>query len=66
MCSFGKRKGVVINETSVVLYAQLLTGRKYVPGQDGKVHLEKQWAKQVLPHAHQTVVKVRNSRLNLS
>ncbi|XP_041954750.1 5'-3' exoribonuclease 1 isoform X1 [Alosa sapidissima] len=54
---FGKRKGVVINETVVVLYAQLLTGRKYVPDQDGKVHLEKQWAKQVLPHPYQTIVK---------
>ncbi|XP_031415330.1 5'-3' exoribonuclease 1 isoform X2 [Clupea harengus] len=54
---FGKRKGVVINQTRVVVYAQLLTGRKYVPGQDGKVHLEKQWAKQVLPHAYQTIVK---------
>lgn len=65
VCSFGKRKGVVINETLVVVYAQLLTGRKYVPGQEGKVHLEKQWAKQVLPHAYQTVVKVSNSWLDL-
>lgn len=53
-----KRKGIIINETSVVLYGQLLTGRKYVPKANGVVELEKQWAKQVLPFAYQTVVKV--------
>uniref|UniRef100_A0A8C2ADB8 5'-3' exoribonuclease 1 n=1 Tax=Cyprinus carpio TaxID=7962 RepID=A0A8C2ADB8_CYPCA len=52
-----KRKGIVINETDVVVYAQLLTGRKYVIGQNGKVHLEKQFAKQVLPYPYQTIVK---------
>ncbi|KAG7320040.1 hypothetical protein KOW79_017183 [Hemibagrus wyckioides] len=52
-----KRKGVVINETSVLLYAQLLTGRKYVISHNGQVHLEKQWAKQILPYAYQTIVK---------
>ncbi|XP_068593767.1 5'-3' exoribonuclease 1 [Cebidichthys violaceus] len=54
---FVKRKGIVVNDTSVVLYGQLLTGRKYVPKADGVVDLEKQWAKQVLPFAFQTVVK---------
>lgn len=52
-----KRKGIVVNETAVLLYGQLLTGRKYVPGTGGQVHLEKQWAKQLLPFAYQTVVK---------
>uniref|UniRef100_A0A671RYW1 5'-3' exoribonuclease 1 n=1 Tax=Sinocyclocheilus anshuiensis TaxID=1608454 RepID=A0A671RYW1_9TELE len=51
------RKGTVINETDVVVYAQLLTGRKYVIGQNGNVHLEKQFAKQVLPYPYQTIVK---------
>ncbi|XP_053293486.1 5'-3' exoribonuclease 1 [Pleuronectes platessa] len=54
---FLKRKGIMVNETSVVLYGQLLTGRKYVPKADGVVELEKQWAKQILPFAYQTVVK---------
>ncbi|CAN9503342.1 unnamed protein product [Ophioblennius macclurei] len=54
---FVKRKGIVINETAVVLYGQLLTGRKYVPKANGVVELEKQWAKQILPFAYQTVVK---------
>ncbi|XP_044075764.1 5'-3' exoribonuclease 1 isoform X2 [Siniperca chuatsi] len=54
---FLKRKGIVVNETAVVLYGQLLTGRKYVPKANGVVELEKQWAKQVLPFAFQTVVK---------
>lgn len=53
-----KRKGIIIKETVVVLYGQLLTGRKYVPKANGVVELEKQWAKQVLPFAYQTVVKV--------
>ncbi|XP_040911362.1 5'-3' exoribonuclease 1 isoform X2 [Toxotes jaculatrix] len=54
---FLKRKGIVVNETEVVLYGQQLTGRKYVPKANGVVELEKQWAKQVLPFAYQTVVK---------
>uniref|UniRef100_A0A4W5P316 5'-3' exoribonuclease 1 n=1 Tax=Hucho hucho TaxID=62062 RepID=A0A4W5P316_9TELE len=54
---FSKRKGITVNETAVVLYTQLLTGRKYVPGQSGQVHLEKQWAKQILPFPYQTIVK---------
>ncbi|XP_041805238.1 5'-3' exoribonuclease 1 isoform X2 [Chelmon rostratus] len=54
---FLRRKGIVVNETAVVLYGQLLTGRKYVPKANGVVELEKQWAKQVLPFAYQTVVK---------
>ncbi|XP_029309344.1 5'-3' exoribonuclease 1 isoform X2 [Cottoperca gobio] len=54
---FLKRKGIMVNETSVVLYGQTLTGRKYVPKANGVVELEKQWAKQVLPFAYQTVVK---------
>ncbi|KAA8586685.1 hypothetical protein FQN60_000521 [Etheostoma spectabile] len=54
---FLKRKGIIVNETSMVLYGQLLTGRKYVPKANGVVELEKQWAKQVLPFAYQTVVK---------
>lgn len=56
--SFSKRKGIVISDTDVVIYAQLLTGRKYVIGQNGKVYLEKQFAKQVLPFPYQTIVKV--------
>ncbi|XP_067461072.1 5'-3' exoribonuclease 1 [Thunnus thynnus] len=54
---FLKRKGIIVNETVVVLYGQTLTGRKYVPKANGVVELEKQWAKQVLPFAYQTVVK---------
>ena len=57
-CSFLRRKGIVVNETAVLLYGQLLTGRKYVPKANGAVELEKQWAKQILPFAFQTVVKV--------
>ncbi|XP_056148713.1 5'-3' exoribonuclease 1 [Lampris incognitus] len=52
-----RRKGIAVNETAVVLYGQLLTGRKYIPKANGVVHLEKQWAKQALPFAYQTVVK---------
>ncbi|KAK2895723.1 5'-3' exoribonuclease 1 isoform X2 [Channa argus] len=54
---FLRRKGIIVNETTVVLYGQLLTGRKYVPKANGEIQLEKQWAKQVLAFAYQTVVK---------
>ncbi|XP_017276378.1 5'-3' exoribonuclease 1 isoform X2 [Kryptolebias marmoratus] len=53
---FFKRKGVVVNETAVLLYGQMLTGRKYIPKANQVVELEKQWAKQILPFAYQTVV----------
>nr|XP_060623773.1 5'-3' exoribonuclease 1 isoform X1 [Anolis sagrei ordinatus] len=54
---YQKRKGIIINETSAIVYAQLLTGRRYQLNQSGEVYLEKQWSKQVLPFAYQTVVK---------
>lgn len=54
-----RRKGIIINETSAVVYAQLLTGRKYQISQNGEVRLEKQWSKQVLPFVYQTIVKVK-------
>jgi len=53
-----KRKGIIVHDTSVVLYGQLLSGRKYIPKANGVVELEKQWSKQVLPFAYQTIVKV--------
>lgn len=58
----------MINETAVLLYGQLLTGQKYVPRANGAVEIEKQWAKQVLPFAYQTVVKVAagNKRIEAS
>ncbi|XP_003942619.1 5'-3' exoribonuclease 1 isoform X6 [Saimiri boliviensis] len=52
-----RRKGIIINETSAVVYGQLLTGRKYQINQNGEVRLEKQWSKQVVPFVYQTVVK---------
>ncbi|XP_062988229.1 5'-3' exoribonuclease 1 isoform X2 [Elgaria multicarinata webbii] len=54
---YQRRKGVIINETFVIVYAQLLTGCRYQLNQSGKVYLEKQWSKQVLPFAYQTIVK---------
>uniref|UniRef100_A0A8D0GYH6 Uncharacterized protein n=1 Tax=Sphenodon punctatus TaxID=8508 RepID=A0A8D0GYH6_SPHPU len=54
---YQRRKGVVINETAVVVYAQLLTGRRYQINQSGEVYLEKQWSKQILPFVYQTIVK---------
>ncbi|XP_018411120.1 PREDICTED: 5'-3' exoribonuclease 1 [Nanorana parkeri] len=54
---YQRRKGVIINDTSVLLYAQLLTGRRYQITQNGEVYLEKQWSKQVLPFVYQAVVK---------
>ncbi|XP_075717589.1 5'-3' exoribonuclease 1 [Rhinoderma darwinii] len=54
---YQRRKGVIINDTSVVIYAQLLTGRRYQLSQKGDVFLEKQWSKQVLPFVYQAIVK---------
>ncbi|XP_063162715.1 5'-3' exoribonuclease 1 isoform X1 [Candoia aspera] len=54
---YQRRKGVIINETSVIVYAQLLTGSRYQINQNGEVYFEKQWSKQILPFAYQTIVK---------
>uniref|UniRef100_A0A8U8C623 5'-3' exoribonuclease 1 n=1 Tax=Geospiza parvula TaxID=87175 RepID=A0A8U8C623_GEOPR len=54
---YQRRKGIIIHETSVIVYAQLLTGNRYQLNQNGEVYLEKQWSKQVLPFVYQTVVK---------
>lgn len=54
---YQRRKGIIINDTLVLLYAQLLTGRRYQLTQNGEVYLEKQWSKQVLPFVYQAVVK---------
>ncbi|XP_029470943.1 5'-3' exoribonuclease 1 isoform X2 [Rhinatrema bivittatum] len=52
-----RRKGIHINETSIIVYAQLLTGCRYQLNQNGEICLEKQWSKQVLPFVYQAVVK---------
>ncbi|XP_026520355.1 5'-3' exoribonuclease 1 isoform X1 [Notechis scutatus] len=54
---YQRRKGVIINETSIIVYAQLLTGSRYQLNQNGEVYFEKQWSKQNLPFAYQTIVK---------
>uniref|UniRef100_A0A8D2LDH2 5'-3' exoribonuclease 1 n=1 Tax=Varanus komodoensis TaxID=61221 RepID=A0A8D2LDH2_VARKO len=54
---YQRRKGVFINDTCIIVYAQLLTGRRYHLHQNGEVCLEKQWSKQILPFAYQTIVK---------
>ncbi|CAL1580188.1 unnamed protein product [Knipowitschia caucasica] len=54
---YQKRKGILTNEIDVVVYGQLMMGRKFVPKATGVVELEKQWAKQVLPFPYQAVVK---------
>nr|XP_013015092.1 5'-3' exoribonuclease 1 [Cavia porcellus] len=62
-----RRKGIIINETSTIVYAQLLTGRKYQINHNGEVHLEKQWSKQILPFVYQTIVndiRAFNSRFS--
>ena len=61
-----RRKGIIINETSAVVYAQLLTGRKYQISQNGEVRLEKQWSKQILPFVYQTIVKVKLAKSRFS
>lgn len=60
---YQRRKGIIIHETSIVVYAQLLTGNRYQLKQNGEVYLEKQWSKQVLPFVYQTVVKVNTEVL---
>ena len=51
------RWGVVVGETRIIVYACVMTGRKYICGSKGKITLEKQWAKLPQPYALQTTRK---------
>ncbi|KAG7166243.1 5'-3' exoribonuclease 1-like [Homarus americanus] len=51
------RWGVEIGNTSILVYAAPLTGRKYAPSPSGRMSLEKEWSRNVQPYAYQTIVK---------
>ena len=51
------RWGVIVGNTAIVVEACLMTGRKYICGQKGKITLEKQWSKIPQPFALQTTRK---------
>ena len=51
------RWGVIVGNTKIVVEACLMTGRKYICGQKGKITLEKQWSKIPQPFALQTTRK---------
>uniref|UniRef100_H2ZAS5 5'-3' exoribonuclease 1 n=2 Tax=Chordata TaxID=7711 RepID=H2ZAS5_CIOSA len=55
--SYLDRRGINIGDTRVVIYAQVLLGKKYVCGKKGEVTLEKQWSTSVQPFPVQTVLK---------
>ncbi|KAJ8021757.1 5'-3' exoribonuclease 1 [Holothuria leucospilota] len=54
---YHKRKGVLIGDTSVIVHACPLLGRKYICGNGGVISLEKQWAPTPNPYAYQMTVK---------
>jgi 5'-3' exoribonuclease 1 len=51
------RWGVIVGNTDIVVEACLMTGRKYICGQKGKITLEKQWSKIPQAFALQTTRK---------
>lgn len=51
------RYGVDIGETSIVIEASVMSGRKYVCGKEGKITLEKVWSKTKQMFALQTTRK---------
>ena len=51
------RWGIVVGGTNIVVEACVMTGRKYICGQKGKITLEKQWSKISQPFALQTIRK---------
>ncbi|KAI1285345.1 5'-3' exoribonuclease 1 [Halotydeus destructor] len=53
---YRERRGIYIGQTKVFIYALPVTGQKYVPGKDGLLKLEKQWATNPLLCPLQTVV----------
>ncbi|KAG0722266.1 5'-3' exoribonuclease 1 [Chionoecetes opilio] len=57
MTHYHDRWGVNLGHTPILVYAAPMTGRKYIPGPEGKMTLEKTWSKVVQPYALQTLVK---------
>ncbi|XP_074653880.1 5'-3' exoribonuclease 1-like isoform X2 [Tubulanus polymorphus] len=55
--TYYERKGIVIGQTNIVVYARPMMGRKYVSSSQGSVTLEKQWSTYALPFVFQTSVK---------
>nr|XP_045617221.1 5'-3' exoribonuclease 1-like isoform X2 [Procambarus clarkii] len=51
------RWGVEIGNTSILVYASPMTGRRYVPTSSGRMSLEKEWSRIVQPYAFQVVVR---------
>ncbi|XP_076824153.1 5'-3' exoribonuclease 1-like isoform X3 [Clavelina lepadiformis] len=51
------RQGINIGETTTLLYAQVLLGRKYIYGKKGEITLEKQWSTFAQPFPIQVTVK---------
>ena len=58
------RQGINIGETTTLLYAQVLLGRKYIYGKKGEITLEKQWSTFAQPFPIQVTVKVNQSPLS--
>ncbi|XP_063965175.1 5'-3' exoribonuclease 1-like [Lytechinus pictus] len=52
-----RRKGVNIRETTVILYACPMLGRRYVCGVGGNITVEKQWTLAPIPYAYQVTLK---------
>ncbi|XP_070562062.1 5'-3' exoribonuclease 1-like isoform X2 [Ptychodera flava] len=55
--SYHSRKGVDIGQTTVLIHATPMTGRRYICGAGGVITLEKQWAVQPVSFALQTTVQ---------
>ncbi|XP_076050626.1 5'-3' exoribonuclease 1-like isoform X2 [Oratosquilla oratoria] len=58
ICShYLNRWGVQTGDTKMLIYAKVMTGRRYIPGHEGRMVLEKEWSSLVQPYAMQMVVR---------
>ncbi|XP_076050628.1 5'-3' exoribonuclease 1-like isoform X2 [Oratosquilla oratoria] len=58
ICShYLNRWGVQTGDTKMLICAKVLKGRRYIPGHEGRMVLEKEWSSLVQPYAMQMVVR---------
>lgn len=55
--NYKNRWGIVIGETTFLVQACVMTGRKYIWGHKNRITLEKQWSKSPQPFAYQAIRK---------
>lgn len=59
--SYKNRMGIIVGDINIMVHVKLMTGRKCLFTQNGRITYEKQWSNAIYPFPLQTIVKEINS-----